>query len=82
MDIAKLQQAVESVNRKMRVSRYPTHDELNTLLAAARLVIRVVEENAQRPRVTRGCPNCGRPGSHFVPPMFGEEGFYICHGGR
>jgi hypothetical protein len=27
------------------------------------------------------CPNCLKPGSHFVPPMFGERGFYICDGG-
>lgn len=24
------------------------------------------------------CPNCQRPGPHFVPPSFGEEGFYLC----
>lgn len=24
------------------------------------------------------CPNCGQPGPHFVPPCFGEEGFYAC----
>ena len=25
------------------------------------------------------CPNCGDPkGGHFVPPCFGDEGFFIC----
>jgi hypothetical protein len=24
------------------------------------------------------CPNCGRRQRHFVGPMFGERGFYIC----
>lgn len=24
------------------------------------------------------CPNCGQPGAHFVPPSFGEPGFFIC----
>jgi hypothetical protein len=24
------------------------------------------------------CSNCGKLGSHFVPPIFGEAGFYAC----
>ena len=24
------------------------------------------------------CPECGRPGLHFVPPSLGEPGFYYC----
>jgi hypothetical protein len=24
------------------------------------------------------CSNCGKPGPHFVPPCFGDEGFYMC----
>lgn len=24
------------------------------------------------------CNNCGEPGAHFVPPSFGEKGFYYC----
>lgn len=24
------------------------------------------------------CPNCGEIGPHFVPPSFGDEGFFIC----
>lgn len=24
------------------------------------------------------CINCGKPGPHFVPPSFGESGFYTC----
>jgi hypothetical protein len=24
------------------------------------------------------CPNCGKPGPHFVPPSFGNGGFYLC----
>jgi hypothetical protein len=25
------------------------------------------------------CPNCKEPGAHFVPPSFGDPGFYICN---
>jgi hypothetical protein len=24
------------------------------------------------------CPACGKPGSHYCPPGFGDEGFFIC----
>lgn len=24
------------------------------------------------------CSNCGDKGPHFVPPSFGEPGFYMC----
>ena len=24
------------------------------------------------------CPNCGKIGRHYVPPSFGEEGFFFC----
>ncbi len=24
------------------------------------------------------CPNCGGDAAHFVPPCFGDEGFYSC----
>lgn len=24
------------------------------------------------------CPNCGQVGAHYVPPSFGEAGFYAC----
>lgn len=24
------------------------------------------------------CPNCGEYGPHFVPPSFGDKGFFIC----
>ena len=24
------------------------------------------------------CLNCGRPGSHYVAPCFGDSGFYAC----
>lgn len=24
------------------------------------------------------CRNCGEPGAHFVPPSFGEDGFFMC----
>lgn len=29
-------------------------------------------------RKKSACPNCGRHGSHFAPPCFGEEGFFMC----
>ncbi len=25
------------------------------------------------------CPNCGENEAHFVPPSFGEQGFFCCH---
>lgn len=24
------------------------------------------------------CPNCLREGSHYIPPSFGDPGFYAC----
>lgn len=24
------------------------------------------------------CPNCGKEGPHFVPPSFGEDGYFVC----
>ena len=24
------------------------------------------------------CPGCGKRGPHFVPPSFGDKGFFIC----
>jgi hypothetical protein len=34
---------------------------------------------APTPAKAKGiCPNCGKPGPHFVPPSLGERGFYIC----
>lgn len=24
------------------------------------------------------CPNCGEYAAHFVPPSFGDPGFFIC----
>lgn len=26
----------------------------------------------------KACCNCGKPGKHFVPPSFGEKGFFAC----
>lgn len=25
------------------------------------------------------CDNCGAGEAHFVPPSFGDVGFYVCH---
>ena len=33
------------------------------------------------PPPTRPCPVCGVLAAHFVPPSFGETGFYICQMG-
>ena len=33
--------------------------------------------NAKNGLVPR-CWNCGEAGPHFVPPSFGDPGFYIC----
>ena len=30
------------------------------------------------PHKPRKCINCGKPGPHFVPPSFGEKGFFTC----
>lgn len=27
---------------------------------------------------SRPCSNCGEKGPHFVPPCFGDPGFFIC----
>ena len=24
------------------------------------------------------CMNCGMPGAHFIPPSFGDKGFFVC----
>lgn len=31
-----------------------------------------------KPKVESVCLNCGKNEAHFVPPSFGEEGFFIC----
>jgi hypothetical protein len=31
-----------------------------------------------RARPRPPCPECGEPGPHFVPPCFGQRGFYVC----
>jgi len=28
------------------------------------------------------CPNCREKGAHFVPPSFGDPGFFICESKR
>jgi len=28
--------------------------------------------------VTVKCPNCGEKGPHFIPPGFGDKGFFTC----
>lgn len=37
---------------------------------------------AYRTRETRrllaSCLRCGQPGAHFVPPSFGDPGFFMC----
>lgn len=38
-------------------------------------------QNAKLFKVIRDCPNCGEKlegSGHFVPPCFGEKGFFIC----
>lgn len=39
---------------------------------------RIIRENREFERNPSFCPNCGERGSHFVPPNFGDNGFYIC----
>ena len=31
-----------------------------------------------RSGLVRRCGNCGEAGPHFVPPSFGDPGFYAC----
>ena len=32
----------------------------------------------RQPREQSICMNCGEPGSHFAPPCFGDDGFFMC----
>ena len=34
--------------------------------------------NAKRLKPEPVCQNCGMRGRHYVPPSFGEAGFYAC----
>lgn len=41
------------------------------------------KRNAERNRVEAMkpkpiCPNCNKPGPHYVPPSMGDEGFFAC----
>lgn len=37
------------------------------------------EHDSAWDRLKRGvCPNCAEKGPHFIPPSFGESGFYTC----
>jgi len=36
------------------------------------------KHNPRVPVAEPVCGRCGKSGLHFVPPSFGEEGFYIC----
>ncbi len=29
-------------------------------------------------RIASKCLNCGHPGAHYVPPSFGDSGFFAC----
>ena len=42
--------------------------------------IRVAFFHKDNPRLEgeNPCPNCGRRARHYVAPMFGERGFFIC----
>lgn len=37
-----------------------------------------VESANRRKGLVKRCLNCGEAGPHFVPPSFGDPGFYIC----
>lgn len=35
-------------------------------------------EQKGKDRLIKACPNCGKKGPHFVPPCFGDPGFFVC----
>jgi hypothetical protein len=37
-----------------------------------------VELSKTKPYGFDRCLNCGEYGSHFIPPCFGDKGFFIC----
>jgi len=53
-------------NRKQRIKNRETYNALMGQLEA--------QGKLNRPP----CSNCGKPGAHFVPPSFGDEGFFSC----
>lgn len=37
-----------------------------------------LSKQSQKSKRPKKCPNCGKDGTHFVPPSFGDKGFFIC----
>lgn len=44
----------------------------------AKAAKRQVEYRQHGARKVFACLRCGQPGPHFVPPCFGDIGFYLC----
>jgi hypothetical protein len=55
------------MNRKQREKNKVTHRVLMN---------KIVSDNPAR--YMSVCTNCGGYGAHFVPPCFGEQGYYAC----
>lgn len=55
------------MNKKQRNSNRKTYDKLMYKL-----------QKNDPVKYTPVCRNCGEYGSHFIPPCFGEDGFYYC----
>ena len=36
------------------------------------------KKNKVHVKLVEKCINCGEKGAHFVPPSFGDKGFFIC----
>lgn len=56
------------MNKKQRMKNRETYQRLMAQLEAAGKVKYSI------------CPECGNSGPHFVPPSFGEAGFFTCTG--
>lgn len=55
------------MNKKQKEKNKKTNQKLITKLT-----------NNNPARYLSICPHCENYGSHFVPPCFGQQGFYFC----
>jgi len=51
---------------------------LETLVYPYRKIEYYTIHTQEKASIDMECPNCKKPGPHFVGPSFGEDGFYIC----
>lgn len=55
------------MNKKQRIKNRKTY---------AKLMQKLAWDNP--PKYLSQCQNCGEYGSHFIPPCFGDDGYYFC----